>query len=148
MSLPTEIDFALIKIGDGASPEVFSVICGLTDVTHSETVGTSDRFVRDCAKPGEVPSRKTRATGKQLDVSGSGLTNVDMIPDLQDALGKVLTYRVEFYADDGTDAGDLLGTTTGAFRMTANNLNIPREGDATGEISLASHGDWTYAAAA
>jgi hypothetical protein len=148
MSLPTEIDFALIKLGDGAETEVFEVICGLTDVTHSETVNSSDRFVRDCAKPGEVPFRKTRTNGKQLDVGGSGLTNADMIPTLQAALGRVNNYKIEFYRDDGTDAGELLGTTSGAFLLTANNLNIPREGDASGEISLASDGAWAYVAAA
>lgn len=148
MSLPTEVDFALVKMGDGAGPEVFTTICGLTDVTIGKTVSTTDRFVRDCAKPGETPSRKTRANGKQLDITGSGLSNADTIASLEAALGKVKNYKVECYADDGTDAGELLGTYTAAFRMTANNLTVPRDGDATGEITLASHGVWTYEAAA
>lgn len=147
MSLPTEIDWALVKMGDGAATEVFTTICGLVDVTHNQAVATSDRFVRDCAKPGEVPVRMTRSNGKQLDVGGSGLTNADEIARLNEALGAVKNYKIEFYQDDGTDVGALLGTTSGAFRMTANNLSLTRDGDSTGDISLASHGAWTYTAA-
>lgn len=149
MSLPTEVDFVLIKRGDGATPtEVFTLICGLQDATINRVVNSDDRFVRDCAKPGEVPYRKTRATGKQLDVTGTGLSNAATMEDFEDALGQVENYKLELYAEDGTDAGELLGTIAGAFRMTAANLSVPREGQASGEITLASHGAWTYTAAA
>ena len=144
MSLPTEVDFALIKIGDGASPEVFTLICGLTDATINEAAQSQDRYVRDCTTPGAVPFRKTKVNGKALDVTGSGLSNVDQYQTLRAALGVVKNYNVEFYADDGTDAGSLLGTVAGAFRMTANNLNAPREGAAQAQINLASDGEWTY----
>jgi hypothetical protein len=147
MSLPNEFDFALIKRGNGASPEVFAVICGMTDVTVNAAANTSDRFVRDCTKPGEVPTRLTRSNGKQLDISGSGLSNADQYEDLNDALGEVGNYKIEGYKDDGSDAGELLGTISGAFRLTANNLNLARDGDSTADISLANHGPWTYTAA-
>lgn len=148
MSLPTEADFALIKIGDGESPEVFTAACGIQDVTINRVANTSDRFVRDCTKPGEVPNRKVKTTGKQLDITGGGLTDKAHVDIFDDALGKVKNYKVELYADDGTDAGDLIGTVAGAFVMTAANMNIPREADASAEITLASHGAWTWTAAA
>ena len=147
MSLPTEADFALIKIGDGESPEVFTTACGIQDVTINRVANTSDRFVRDCTKPGEVPNRKVKTTGKQLDITGSGLTDQAHVDTFDDALGKVKNYKVELYADNGTDAGDLLGTVAGAFVMTAANMNIPREADASAEITLASHGAWTWTVA-
>ena len=53
-------------------------------------------------------------------------------------------YKVELYADDGTDAGDLLGTIAGAYKMGAANLNLQRDGDSTSEITLASQGAWTW----
>lgn len=148
MSLPNEIDFALVKIGDGATPEVFTLICGLTDVTHNEAAAHTDRHVRDCTKPGETPFRRTKVTGKSLDITGSGMSNADMIPTLEAALGKVGNYLIEFYKDDGTDGGDIMGTTAGAFRLAANNLNIPRDNPATAQITLASDGPWTYTIAA
>lgn len=148
MSLPVEFDFALIKIGDGETVEAFTLICGLTDVTHNEQAQTQDRYVRDCTKPGEKPFRKTKVSGQSLDVTGSGMSNSVQFPTLRAALGKVGNFKIEFYRDDDSDAGVLLGTTTGAFRLTANNLNVPREGAATMQINLASDGEWTYTDAA
>lgn len=144
MTVPTEADFALVKMGDGADPEVFSTICGLTNVTVNTTAQSSDRYVRDCDKPNAPAKRKQRITGTALDVSGSGLSNVDMIPDLQAAIGALKNYKVELYADDGTDNGELLGTYAFASHMTAANLTSTQGGDSTAEITLPSHGDWTF----
>lgn len=137
MSLPSEVDFALVKI-DGV------VVCGLTSVTINQTAQSSDRYVRDCTKPGEVPVRKQKITGKALDVSGTGLTNAPQIPTLMAALGVATDYTVELYSDDGTDAGDLIGTLAFTSKMTATNMTIPRDGDASADITLPSHGAWSY----
>ena len=148
MSFPVEVDFAVIKVGDGATPtEVFAIACGIQDVSVNSVANTQDRFTRDCAKPGSVPVRKTKTTGKQLDVSGSGLIDKAHIDIFQDSLGVVKNYKIELYQDDGTDTGDLMGTFAGAFNMTAANLSVPREGVSSAEITLANHGDWTWTAA-
>lgn len=147
MSLPTEVDFALIKIGDGGGPETFTQLCGITDVTINTQAQSNDRYVRDCSRPGEVPFRRTKVTGKALDISGSGLSNADQIAVLQAALGQVGNFNVELYQEDGTDAGTLLGTVAGAFRLTASNLTIPRDNPASAQVNLASDGTWTYTAA-
>jgi hypothetical protein len=148
MTYPTEIDWALIKMGDGASPEVFTVICGLQDATVNTTAQTQDRYVRDCAKPGSIPKRKVKTTGLAQAITGSGLSNADTIADLQTAIGKHKNFTIEAYADDGTDAGTLLGTFAGTYVMTANNLNLQRENAASSEITLSSDGDWTWTPAA
>lgn len=148
MSLPTEIDFAVIQLGDGGTPtEAFAPLCGMRDATANFVTNTSDRFVRDCTKPGEVPTRKVKATGKQLDVTGSGLTDKATIATLLAALGKVKNYKILVYAEDGTDTGTLLGTLSGPFMLTAANQNWPREDSASSEITLANHGAWTWTAA-
>lgn len=144
MSLPTEADFAIIKRGNGASPEVFSILCGISNVTIGRAAQSSDRYVRDCEKPGEVPVRRQRITGKSLEVSGSGLTNIDQFEDFEEALGRRLNYRVELYQDDNSDAGALLGTIAYASKMTAANLAINRDGDATADVTLPNDGPWTY----
>ncbi|BEV00071.1 hypothetical protein [Novosphingobium olei] len=149
MSVPVEADFALIKIGDGATPtEIFSTLCGMRQVGINRTVSTSDRLVRDCAKPNKVASRKVRVAGRQIDLTGSGLTNKSDIAVFDAALGKAKNYKVELYIDDGTDTGALMGTFAAAFVMTAANLSLQEGGDASSEITLASHGDWTWTAAA
>jgi hypothetical protein len=147
MAVPVEADFALIKMGDGATPtEVFSNLCGMRNVTTNRTVASSDRFVRDCAKPNKIASRKVRTTGKQLDVTGSGLINKTDIAAFDAALGKVKNYKIELYVDDGTDSGALMGTFAAPFVMTAANLTTTEGGDAASEVTLANHGDWTWTA--
>lgn len=146
MALPAEADFALIKIGDGGGPETFSNIC-VQDVTVNQTANTADRFVRDCTKPGEVPTRKVKTTGKQLDVTGSGLIDTAQTAGFLTALGASGNYKIELYSDDGSDAGSLIGTFAGAFVMTADNLNIPRDTPGSAEVTLANDGAWTYTAA-
>ena len=75
MSLPTEFDFAVIKFGDGGSPsETFAISCGKHDVSLNFAAQSIDRYVRDCAKPGEIPFRKAKATGKSLDVTATSTT--------------------------------------------------------------------------
>ena len=147
MSLPTEFDFAVLKIGDGAGPEVFTISCGKNDFTANFVANSTDRFVRDCAKPGEVPFRKTKATGKQLDITGTGLTDVTAFGTEVALVGTRNNVKLEYYTDDGTDAGDLLGTVACNMMVQALNIGAPRDGDASAEIVLASHGAWTWTAA-
>ena len=147
MSVPVEPDFVLIKIGDGAGPEVFTIACGLQDVTVNSAVNTADRFVRDCAKPGEIPNRKVKATGKQMDINASGFIDKTQLAAFHTAQGVVKNYKIEYYSDNGTDAGALYGTYAGAFMLTTLNQSVPRDNQASVEISLANHGIWTWAPA-
>lgn len=148
MSLPVEIDFSLIKMGDGGSPsETFTTICGLQNVTVNRTVNSNDRFPRDCAQPGAIPNRRVKVTSQQTDVSGSGLINMAQYATVTAALGKPKNYKIEHYSDDGSNAGVLIGTDAGSFVMTSQNINSPREEDGSVEIQLKSHGAVTYTAA-
>ena len=148
MSVPTEADFALIKIGDGGGTETFTVACGIENVSIQRTVNTEDRYVRDCTKPGLVPNRKTKVTGKSLTITGDGLIDKAHVQIFDDALGVVGNYKVELYQDDGTDTGTLLGTFAAAFLMDAANMTIPRNGTSSAEVTLKNHGAWTWTAEA
>jgi hypothetical protein len=146
MSYPTEIDAIVVKVGDGAEPEVFATICGIENATLNETVQTADRFRKDCAKPGQIPTRKVRVTGKQWDVTGSGVTNIDQIATLKAALGITKNYQLVAIEYDGTDTGNELGTFAGPGVLTARNWNLqPNEG--TMEITIAGEDElvWTPA---
>lgn len=147
MSVPTEFDFAVLKIGDGADPEVFTISCGKQDLTFNTVANSTDRFVRDCAKPGEVPFRKPKVTGKQMDITAAGLTDVTAYGAEFAMVGAFKNIRVELYADDGTDAGDLLGTVAGNFLVQSLNVSAPRDGDANADVALASNGTYTWTAA-
>lgn len=143
MSFPVEFDFAQVLIGDGATPEVFTILCGIEDVSVNQSAETSDRYRRDCEKPGTVPSRKVVVTGRKWDITGNGVASAAMIPTLTANLGIHRNYRVVGGRRDGTDAGETVGTFEGRAVLTSNNLAIGGEGG-TGEITLAGDGLLTF----
>lgn len=146
MSEPLEFDFAQIKIGDGDDPEAFTVICDIAGVTVSEAAQTSQRFRRDCTLPGKPPTRKSRTTGTTWDISGTGLVDATQNATLRAANGRRKNYQVLVYEDDGTDAGNLLGTYSGEAIMTSREINMDREGESGQSISLEGQGTLTYVA--
>lgn len=145
MSLPIEADFAVVKKGDGADPEVFTILCGLDNVSINRVANANDRFRRDCAKPGSVPFRRSKTTGKQMDVTASGAINIPDIATYNEALGVSGNYLIELGQYDGTDAGEIIHTITGPFNLLSANSSIGDDSNA--EVTLASDGIWTEAAA-
>lgn len=141
MSLPVEADFAVVKIGDGASPEVFTILCGMDTVQINRTANTQDRFRRDCTAPGSVPYRRSRTTGKQMDITASGAINIPDIATYNDALGVTSNYLIELGQYDGTDEGTIIHEIRGPFNLTSANSSVGDEG--TAQTTLASDGIWT-----
>ena len=142
MSVPNEPDFAVLRVGTGTP----AIVCGIENVTVNQTVNTSDRFRRDCTKPGEVPTRKVRVTGKQWDATGSGVINLDELDTFEDCLGVSKVYTIEFGKRDGSDAGVIVGKYVGPAVMTAANINMGAD-EGTAEITLAGENEivWTPA---
>jgi len=147
MSLPNEFDFGLLKVGNGATPEVFTAVCGIIDVAVNETVDTTSRRVRDCTTPNKPGVTKIKVNGTSWAITASGLTNASEETNLRALLGKLKNYKVEAYDDDGTDAGDLLGTWSGAAVLNAKNININRDSDSAIELTLEGDGALAWAAA-
>lgn len=143
MSYPVEPDVIVAKLGDGAEPEVFTAVCGMEGFTINETVNTSDRYRRDCAKPAAIPTRKVKVTGKAWDATGSGVINVDEFARLQAALGIRKNWQFEFRQRDGTDNGVLLGIYEGPGVMTAKNINMSGD-DGSAEVTIAGEDDITW----
>lgn len=148
MSVPIEIDFAQVHMGDGADPEVFTVICDLTSVTLNEGAETTTRRRRDCTKPGKPGARFSKVLGTFWDVNGTGLSNGPQVAALQAAIGKHKNFQIIGYRDDGTDAGDEIGTWEGQGVITARNYSMDREGETSMEVTIEGEGDLTYTAAA
>ncbi len=147
MSVPNEIDFFLVKLGDGQSPETFSPMCGIENVSINQTANTTDRNRRDCDKPNLPAQRRTKTTSVQTDVTGTGAINKDDIPTYQAALGIVRNYIIEGYQFDstpGAEQGTLCGYYEGPFNLTATNMTADANGDSSGEITLASDGAVTW----
>jgi len=145
VSLPTEADFAVVKIGDGATPEVFTILCGMDQVTINRVANASDRFRRDCAAPGSVPYRRSRTTGKQMDITANGAINIPDIATYSDALGVSSNYRIELGKYNGTPEGEIIHVINGPFNLTGANNSVGGD-EGTADISLASDGIWTEGA--
>jgi len=147
MSLPVEFDFAQVKIGDGADPEAFTVICDLTGVNVNEGAETSTRYRRDCTAPGTPAKRRSRVMGTFWDITGSGLADAGQTATLRAAVGVRKNYQIPVYRDDGTAGGALLGTYSGEAIMTARNIAIDRNGETSMEVTLEGQDTLTYNAA-
>lgn len=146
MSYPNEADFIIVKAGDGAEPEVFTTICGIETATINKTANTTDRFRRDCEKPGAVPTRKVKVTGKQWDATGAGVINIDEFDRFDSLLGISNNYQFDFGKRDGTDAGEIIGTYEGPGVLTASNINMG-DTEGTAEITIAGEDDIVWTAA-
>lgn len=63
----------LVKIGDGASPEVFTDPCGLTSKGFTRTANLNDTNIPDCDDP-DAPSWLGRdVVSYQANIAGSGV---------------------------------------------------------------------------
>ncbi|WP_395393050.1 phage tail tube protein [Novosphingobium sp. BL-8A] len=149
MSEPNSADFALIKVqtADGP-PAVFTLMCGIEGVTINRTAQTNETYRRDCAKPNRPGTRKLRVTGSSWSISGTGSDNIDLEEEMTDAFGVRKSYEITLFKDDGTDAGEAMGTYAGTALMTARNQSYSQDNAGTLEITLEGEGllDWTVAA--
>lgn len=62
----------LIKIGDGASPELFKNLCGLTTRSFNMSANEVDTTIVDCINPAAAPQKTAEPGIKSRTFSGSG----------------------------------------------------------------------------
>lgn len=137
-----------ILIGDGAGPEVFTPVCGLTTRQFTQQGNTNDVFVPDCADPEDVPTRRLVPTGKQWDLSGDGLLNLAQKTQVDAAFMVTKNYRFRI----ARPAGSIVGT--GYYEGSAMLTNIQLGGStgngefASVSLAIASDGEWNWVDAA
>jgi TP901-1 family phage major tail protein len=133
----------LIKIGDGADPEVFTTICGLT--TQSIQINGEDIDVTtvDCTDPTGPLFRQTLGGIKSVTVSGNGTfkSKAVLTTVVNLALAKDNSANFEVIVPG-------FGTFAGNFRANTVGIGGEMEGAVTQELSLNSNGTVTFAAAA
>ncbi|WP_426163104.1 phage tail tube protein [Sandarakinorhabdus sp. DWP1-3-1] len=144
MALPEVLEdgYVTILLGNGAGPEVFTAVCGLTTRGFVEQVNTADRFIRDCADPAAIPIRKLTKTGKQWSLSGSGYLARESLEMVQAASGVTKNWRFKI----GEPAGDLVfgGYYAGPAMLTTISTGAT-EGDLVSiELTIQSDGPWTF----
>jgi hypothetical protein len=133
-----------ILLGDGAEPEVFTPICGLTTRSFTHQVNTNDTFIPDCADPEDVPKRRLVPTGEQWDLAGDGLYNLAQEEEIREASGVTKNYRFRIARPAGSVVGT--GYWGGPAMLTNTQLGGNTGGGEFGSISvaIASDGEWVW----
>jgi TP901-1 family phage major tail protein len=128
----------LVKIGDGASPEIFTTVAGLRSTTLSFDAKDVDITSADSA--GEWRELLAGSGVKSAAVSGSGV--------FKDAASDA-AIRAAFFNQSLANWQIVIpdfGTVSGPFKLTALQYEGPYDGEVKISLSLASAGALTFAA--
>jgi hypothetical protein len=134
--------YVTILMGNGADPQVFAILCGITAKTFTDAIGTADEFTRDCADPEEVPVRELILTGRSWSISGSGVLNRTQFDDLETAMGQYKDFR--FFIGEPDDATLLNGYYGGQGVITDKAIRGDDGGNAGIDITIQSNGVWAW----
>jgi TP901-1 family phage major tail protein len=132
----------LVKIGDGADPEVFSNLCGLNSKALTINNSSIDVTTPDCSTPGGALWTETLNGLKNVTVTGDGF--------FEDSASESRMNTVAMAADNScnfTVTVPAFGTYAGAFRIASLEFGGETEGGVTYSLSLESTGAVTFTAA-
>ncbi len=131
----------LVKIGDGASPEVFSNLCGLNSKAMTINNSSIDVTTPDCSTPGGALWTETLNGLKNVSITGDGF--------FEDSASESRMNTVAMAADNScnfTVTVPAFGTYAGAFRIASLEFGGETEGGVTYSLSLESTGAVTFTA--
>ena len=132
----------VIKVGDGASPEVFTQIAALRDTTISHSETSVDATTKDDAGVRQLLSGKIL---NAVSVSGTGVfTDSATLNTVRTSMsaGTHKNYKILIADSSATTAG---GTYTGAFRVTAFGSAGSHSGEINYNLTLESAGTVSFA---
>lgn len=148
MTKPTTLTFGkfLIKVGDGADPEVFSAPCGLTTKSFNQTASSQETVVPSCDQP-DAPAYVERAIDAlSAEISGSGVLAAESIDVWRDFFESGESKNCRVYLD--VPLADNGGYWQGAFVLTQFNVGAERGKKVSVEVTLQSDGEYTWTDAA
>jgi hypothetical protein len=150
MSEPTTFQFAVIYVEDPDTPNSFHKLCGVQTSGFNRAVQTTDRYARDCDKPGKPAERRLRVTGLSRTLTGSGVYNTDLTDLFEVLPGKRRNYRFQMLdlSDPDDEAGTSLGMWAGPGVCTTLNIGGEDNQDGSLSITVESDGAWTFTAPA
>lgn len=132
-----------LMLGDGATTEVFTALCGINTRSFTSRTNTSDQYTRDCAAPADVPVRRLVSTGKAWSLSGSGVLNRANLATLQ-AADDGVTHNWRYLFTEPTDDEVFQGYYAGPGKITSFEITAADEALATVTISIESDGQWDW----
>ncbi len=136
----------LIKIGDGADPEVFSTLCGLTTKSITHNNATIDVTTHDCTTPDGQLWQEVLTGTRSMSVSGNGLFEDSAAEEALRALafGTGVTDTASAIANFQVIIPDF-GTFQGGFHVDSLEFTGENESGVTYAVALSSSGAiaWT-----
>ena len=135
----------LLKVGDGASPEVFSTFCSINAARGiSFTSTTTDFNLPDCDDPEQIAWVVREKDGLSASVTGAGVLNTPDVEGFFDWLASPDSKNCKVVVDvPAVDGGIVF---SGAFHLTDFEITGDRGGKMECSITLASDGEITSAA--
>lgn len=130
-----------LLLGDGADPEVFTVVCGITTKGLTRTNQTGDTTVWDCTNPDAAPVIERDILAGDWSMSGSGQAVVAELNRLEDALAEPSNWRIVFYGTGST----VTRSYTGNAIMTELTINAVNGSRAEVSLSLVGNGELVQA---
>ncbi|WP_413709379.1 phage major tail protein, TP901-1 family [Rhizobium sp. Rhizsp82] len=113
----------LIQIGNGADPEVFAALCGLTTRSFNLSTNSVDTTIPDCNNPDATPQRTTEPGINSRTFSGSGA----FVSSANTTA--FMTHVIESTTFNAKVIVPGLGTFTGTFFVTDFELSGETEGN-------------------
>lgn len=127
----------LIKLGDGATPEVFTAPCALATKSFNRSSTTNEFNVADCDDP-DAPVWTERVKGAiTAGVAGSGTLAKESLDLYEAFFSQVDPRNVQIVIDYDVGAR----TYQGLFHMTTFNITGDNDGLVAVELELASSGE-------
>lgn len=132
----------VLKVGDGASPEVFTALCSINaerGVTFNAQ--TNDQTIPDCTDPDAMAWVSREVETLSLDVTGGGMLDKGNVKTMWDWWQSGDSRNCKVILDDDTAANVI--TWTGAFKLPTFDLTGNRGEKVQTSLSLSSDGEVT-----
>lgn len=132
----------LLKVGNGASPEVFTAKCSINaERGISFKAGTNDNEVIDCADPEALAWLLREKTNLSCDITGAGTLNTPDVQEFFDWTTSPDAKNCQFIVDvPAADGGVIF---LGAFHLTQFDITGAKGAKTQVSIALNSDGEVT-----
>lgn len=135
----------LIKVGNGASPEVFATYCSINaerGITFN--AGSNDQDIPDCSDPDAIAWVVREKTNLSASISGAGMLNTPDVQEFYDWLTSDDSRNVKVVVDVPSSDGGVI--FSGAFHLTEFAITGNRGEKMQASVTLASDGEITAGA--
>lgn len=129
----------VLKVGDGADPEVFTALCTINaerGITFNKDMG--EETIPDCTDPDLIGWVAREGRSKSISFDGGGMLNKQDVADFWAWWDGDDSKNCKVILDDDLPANVI--TFSGAFKMPSFAINGDRGSKATATMSIASDG--------